>query len=180
MKKLGILLIFAISVSTIFAQQKDSNSKMSRKEKRKAELEKQYEYTKEILENRNFVLESDFIQNRYGHRTSVSSSINFVKVNSSEAVIQIGSDHRMGFNGVGGVTTKGNITNWEMDANEKKKVFRITMTVMTNIGTYDLHFNINPHRQATARLSGMQAGGITFDGDIVALNESAVYEGQSY
>ena len=180
MKKFALLILLAISATTIFAQHQNEDSTMSRKEKRKAELEKQFQYTKEMLESKNFVLESDFIQNRYGQRTSVSSSINFVKVDSSEAVIQIGSNHRIGPNGVGGVTAKGRITNWEMETNEKKKMFRITMTVMTNIGTYDVHFSINPHRQATARLSGMRASGLTFDGDIVALNESAVYEGQSY
>lgn len=178
MKKLALLLILAVSATGIFAQKEDS--KMTRKEKRKAKLEKQYKYTKELLEEKNFVLESDFIENRYGNRTSVSSSINFVKVNSAEAVIQVGSNHRMGPNGVGGITAKGKITNWELEPNEKKKTFRLTMTILTNIGSYDVHFFISPDRQATARLSGMSAGKLTFDGDIVALNESAVYEGQSY
>lgn len=173
-------MVFAISVTAIFAQHQNDDSKMTRKEKRKAELEKQYKLTKELLEDRNFVLESDFVQNRYGHRTLVSSSINFVKVDSTEAVIQVGSNHRVGPNGVGGITAKGKITNWELEPNDKKKSFRLTMTVLTNIGTYDLHFFISPNRQATARLSGMTSGKLTFDGDIVALNESAVYEGRSF
>lgn len=179
MKKIVFILILAVTSSFAFAQNQD-DSNMTRKEKRKAELEKNYQLTKKMLEERNFVLESDFLQGRYGNRIPVSSTINFVMVEDSTGVIQVGSNHGVGSNGVGGLTAKGRITKWEFEANDKKKTFDLTMTVMTNIGIYDVHFWINPRGQATARLTGMRAGNLTFDGDIVALQNSAVYEGQSY
>ncbi len=177
MKKLVLIFVFAISASLVFAQEASSDLKMTKKEKRKAELERQYQLTKDMIENRAFVLESDFIQNRYGHRFPVSPNINFVKVDSSEAVIQLGSNFRVGPNGVGGVTAKGKITKWEVTENQKNKTFNVRMYVMTPIGMYDLNFSVRPGGQATARLSGIRAGHLTFDGDLVSTNESSTYEG---
>ncbi len=73
MKKLALILTMALSVHLIFAQ--ESDNKMMRKEKRKAEMQAQYELTKQMLENKNFILESDFLQDRYGNRVWVSSTI---------------------------------------------------------------------------------------------------------
>ena len=133
-----------------------------------------------MLENKNFVLESDFLENRYGYRFPVSPNINFVKVEpGGEAVIQIGSNYRIGPNGVGGVTAKGKITKWEVTENQKNKTFNVVMYVLTPVGNYDLYFNIMPGGQATARLTGTTGGHLTFDGDLVSSDDSIVYEGWS-
>jgi len=180
MKKVVLILAFAFSTSLIFAQGSRQDSAMIRKEKRKAEIEKQYQLTKEMVESKNFVLESDFLQNRYGYRFWVSPVINFVKVEpNNEAVIQIGSDYRIGANGVGGVTAKGRITQWKVTQNKKNKTFDVTMFVSTPIGHYDVYFSILPSGQAIARLSGIYGGRLTFDGDLVSADESSVYEGWS-
>lgn len=178
MKKIFIIILFAFSAHVVFAQN-HSDAEMTKKEKKRAELEEKFQFVKEMLEDKNFVLEADFLQNRYGNRNFVSSTINFIKVNENDAVIQVGSDRGMGYNGVGGITADGRISNWELEADEKKKTFRLSLSVLTNIGAYDVHYFINPHRQATARLSGMRAGSLTFEGDIVALENSVVYEGHS-
>ena len=180
MKKLVLIFVFAISTSLIFAQGTNKDSSLTRKEKRKAEIEKQYQLTKDMLENRNFVLESDSLENRYGNRFPVSPNINFVKVDpNGEAVIQIGSNWRVGPNGVGGVTAKGKITRWDFTTNQKNKTFNVKMFVMTPIGMYDLNFSVMAGGQATARLTGNYSGHLTFDGDLVPTDQSAVYEGWS-
>ncbi len=179
MKKIYLLLILAISANFVFAQNQETDSKMTKKERRKAEAEQKYELTKSMLENKNFVLEADYLQDKYGNRVIVNSTINFVMVDSAEAVIQIGSNSGYGPNGVGGVTAKGEITEWKLKENEKKNTFFLKMSVMTPIGIYDLHLNIGPTGQATADLTGLRAGHLTFDGDLVMLEESAVYEGHS-
>ena len=179
MKRLVIILGLIISASILFAQGNDENSTLTRKEKRKVEIKKQYELTKTMLENKDFVLQSDFLQDRYGNRISVSSTINFVQVDSTEATIQIGSNWGIGPNGVGGVTAKGQITKWELTENEKSKSFALRMNVMTTIGIYDLYFSINSSGSATATLTGLRAGQLTFDGDLVPWKESAIFVGQS-
>lgn len=179
MKKLVLFFMVIISANVIFAQGKENTSALSRKEKRKAEIEKQYQLTKQILENKNFVLETDYLQNRYGYRIPVSSNINFVKVEPGKAVIQIGSHYGIGPNGVGGITAKGKITSWDLTENEKNMTFDLKMNVMTPIGIYDLQFSISPSGNTTARLTGISSGYLKFDGDLVPLDKSLIYEGWS-
>lgn len=179
MKKLGLLLVLVLSASFVFATGTGQDKVLTKKEKRKAEQEAQYALTKSMIENRNFVLESDFLDNRYGYRFHVSPSINFVKVDNDEAVIQVGSNYTIGPNGVGGVTAKGKIASWKVTNNKDKKTYNIQMVVSTPVGMFDLFFNILPDGQASARLTGMYSGHLTFNGDMVPVDESGVYEGWS-
>lgn len=178
MKKLMIILVMAISVNFVFAQGEEESSSVIKKEKRKAEADKEYRLTKQMLDNKDFVLESDFLQDRYGNRVFVNSTINFVAVDSAEAVIQVGSNRGLGPNGVGGVTAKGRISNWKLKE-DKKHNFTLAMNVMTAIGIYDLRFSISSSGRATARLTGLRSGNLTFDGELVPIEESSVYEGHS-
>ncbi|HAH23476.1 MAG TPA: hypothetical protein DCL77_06930 [Prolixibacteraceae bacterium] len=179
MKKLVIFLAFVISANIAFAQINDKNASLSRKEKRKAKIEKQYQSVKDMIENKDFVLEANFLQDRYGRRYPVNNGINFVSVDSTEAVIQVGSNTRIGANGVGGVTAKGKITSWKLTENKRKNSFGLRINVMTPIGFYDVFFSILPSGQATAQLTGLRSGSLTFDGNIVPIENSTVYEGQS-
>jgi hypothetical protein len=178
MKRLVVFLSLFISASILFAQGNDENAVLTRKEKRNAELEKEFQLTKSMLENKDFVLETNFLQDRHGNRIPVNSTINFVSVDSTEAIIQIGSNFRIGPNGVGGVTAKGNINKWELTEDQKHKAFTLRMNVMTTIGIYDLFINITASGRGTATLTGMSSGRLTFDGDLVPWEKSSVFIGQ--
>jgi len=162
----------------LFAQNVNNHSKASKKKERKERDEKRYSLIKQSIENKAFVLEADNLRDRYGNRAFVSSNINFVSVDSTIAVIQIGSNSHIGPNGVGGVTAKGQVSNWKLKENKKTKSFLLSFTVMTNIGIYDLHFTIGG-TYATARLTGLRAGELTFEGQVVPIEDSSVFEGQS-
>jgi len=180
MKKLVLLFILALTTPLVFAQNLNQDSVQTKKDKREARLERQFQLTKNLLQDKSFVLESDFLQNRYGDRYLVSPMINFVKVEpNNEAVIQIGSSNGFGPNGVGGVTAKGKITGWKLTENQKNKSFYVMMNVLTQIGRYDVSFSVMSNGQATARLTGMSRGSLTFDGNLVPVDNSIVYEGQS-
>jgi len=179
MKKIIIILILAFVSNVILAQTGNESPAATRKEKRNAEIEKQYELNKMMLENRNFVLQADRLQDRRGHLVNVISTINFIAVDSATAIIQIGSNSRIGPNGVGGVTAKGAITSWKLTENKKQKSFDLSFNVMTPIGMYDLFFTISPSNTASAILTGLSAGELTFNGQLVPYTESTVYEGQS-
>lgn len=178
MKRFVVIFALIISVSIIFAQGNDENAVLTKKEKRNAELEKEFQLTKSMLENKDFVLETDYLQDRYGNRVLVNSTINFVSVDSTEAIIQIGSNFRIGPNGVGGVTAKGRINKWELTEDMKRKAFTLRMNVMTAIGIYDLFINISASGRGTATLTGMRSGRLTFDGELVPWEKSSVYVGQ--
>ena len=106
MKRFVVFFALIVSTSILFAQGNDENAVLTKKEKRNADLEKVFQQTKTMLENKDFVLQADYLQDRYGNRVLVNSTINFVAVDSTEATIQIGSNFRIGPNGVGGVLHK--------------------------------------------------------------------------
>jgi len=160
------------------ASLQQENNQMSRKEKRAAKNEQLFLNNKQMIQEKSFVLESDFLQDRYGYKIPVSRNINFIMVDGDQAIIQIGANSGLGANGVGGVTAKGRITDWELHENERKKTFNLRMNVITGIGMYSVSLSIGNHN-ATARLTGLQPGNLTFDGDMVALDESSVFEGRS-
>lgn len=171
---IGLILSFGFS-STLMAQ--ENMTREERKQSKKEKIERQYKATKHILENKEFVLEANFLGNRYGQRINVTSTLNFILVDSTNAVIQIGSQTGAGYNGVGGITTEGQVTEYELTKNDKKNNFSLTMNVMTNIGIYDIFMNISADGHASARLSGLRGGQLTYTGRIVPENESYVYQG---
>jgi hypothetical protein len=177
-KHIIIIVLLLYAGGDLMATVQQDNNKMSRKERRAAKNELFYQKNKQMIEERSFVLESDFLQDRYGYRIPVSRNINFVMVDGDHAIIQIGSNAGLGANGVGGVTAKGRITSWDLHENERKQSFNLRFNVLTSIGMYDLTLSIGNHN-AVARLTGLRPGNLTFNGDLVALEESSVYEGRS-
>ncbi|MFB6318355.1 DUF4251 domain-containing protein [Saccharicrinis sp. FJH54] len=183
MKKRFLIMMLALMPLIFFSngmgQDSRADQKQLEKREAKAQLEKEYNQTRDMLHNRDFVLEADHLMDKWGNRAWVSSSINFVMVDSTEAVIQIGSNYRLGPNGVGGVTAKGKITKWSVKENPKNASFFVQMNVMTGIGIYDVSFSISAGGISTASVTGLRPGRLTFEGDVVPLEYSGVFEGQS-
>ncbi len=176
----AIFLIAGISAQEV---KKDTLTKqqvrMLKKQKKEAERQKQYDSISQILESRQFVLEANFLSNMRGRRIYVLSELNFIKVDTTYGVLQIGSLRGIGYNGVGGVTAEGNITEWKLEKDEKKKNFYLEMNIMTNIGIYDVFINIGADGYAVATVSGLRAGKLEYDGNIVPLDESSIFKGHT-
>jgi len=179
MKRTIIILLMVLTSGLLPAQETGQRVKLTSKEKKDSIAESQYQLIKYMLENRDLVLEANYLQYRRGNRRIVNSTINFVAIDSTTAIIQVGSDYRNGPNGVGGITAKGRITKWELTENKKQKSFNLSINVMTSIGIYDLFFSIGSWGNSTALLTGMSAGQLTFEGDVEPYSSSRVYEGQS-
>jgi hypothetical protein len=175
-----ILLVTGIQAQDV---KKDSLSRKEiralKKQKRDAELKIIYDSLSQILENKQFVLEADFLNNFKGRRINVVSSLNFIEVDTSYSVIQIGSNRGIGYNGVGGITAEGRITYWKMEKDDKKKSIQVKMNVMTNIGIYDVFMDISAYGNASAIVSGMRPGRLEYEGRIVSLYESSVFKGHT-
>jgi hypothetical protein len=185
MKTLLVLLIAMFFVTGISGQdvKKDTltrkQARLIKKQKREAELKIQYDSISQIIDSRQFVLEADFLSNLRGRRIHVLSTLNFIKIDTTYSVIQIGSDRGIGYNGVGGVTAEGQITGWKLEKNDKHKSIYITLNVMTNIGIYDVFMDVSADGDAVATVSGLRAGRLEYYGKIVPLDESSVYKGHT-
>ena len=72
-------MLLAISSNLLFAQM-ENDLIVSKKEAREAKAEEQHKKLQNIVENKHFVLEADYLRDRYIARQPVSSMINFIKL----------------------------------------------------------------------------------------------------
>jgi hypothetical protein len=151
-----------------------------KKEQRAAKIDSEYRETETLLNSRKFVLEAQSLRNLKGVQVQVSTVLNFISVDSSYAILQIGSASRAGYNGVGGLTEEGPVTNWKFFKDDKRKTFNLSMTVQTNHNTYDVTVMVDYSGNADASLTGMRGGKLTFVGDIVSKENSSMFKGQSH
>jgi hypothetical protein len=134
-----------------------------------------------LLKRKTFVVEADFLQDQYGNRVPVTSVLNFILVDSSRVVLQTGSNYRRGYNGVGGVTAEGDIQNLKIEKNLKNLSYNVSLSVMTNVGIYDIFIRVFANTNASATISGLTGGKLTWDGKFRNLFNSDIYKGfQTY
>jgi hypothetical protein len=191
MKKLVFILGMFVLPILLYSQseQKEpdkNDQKEIKKEKRKAERQAKEDSIKQVVnymvENRSFVLEADYIAGRSGERVPVNSTINFIRVDSAEAVIQLGSPTGLGSNGVGGITVDGSISRYELSKNETKRgvSYTVTLFVNTNLGTYDIVLWIAQDGNTSATIRGTTAGQLSYSGHIVPIGMSNTFKGHAY
>ncbi len=178
-----IMILFAmvfLAGTTLQAQETRKERKSRKKAEKEAMLEENYKNLVELAENKNFVLEADYISNQYGHRSIVTPTLNFIMVDEDKAVIQIGDNVNIGANGVGGVTAEGKISNYEVIKNEKNGTVMVKLNLMSTIGVYDIFVHMSPGTNSTATVTGIRSGRLNYTGELVALENSDVFKGQSF
>ena len=185
MKTIKINLVSLFLVFGFFWISLNSNSqdiklsRQERKEVRKAQLAANFYVLDSLLNAKSFVLEADFLQNKYGDRVPVVSSLNFIKVNNSNGVLQTGSVTGIGYNSVGGVTAEGSIGAWKIYKNFKKLSYTLQFSLITNIGHYDILMTVSSDNHATATITGLWPGSLTWDGHLETIYNSRIFKGQN-
>jgi hypothetical protein len=184
MKKLALnfgSLFLAIGFCLISNNSNSQDVKLTRqeqKEARRAELDLNFKYLDTLIQRKDFVLKADFLENQYGEKVPVSSALNFIRVNSSNAVLQTGSNVRLGNNGVGGVTTQGGIDRWKIVKDFKHLSYTLQFGVTTNIGFYDITMTIGADNNARATISGLTRNKLIYVGHIESVNFANIFKGQ--
>jgi len=173
MKKLTLITILFLSASILFAQEetKDTVNAGAAKEKQ------QFATMSQVLESKMFVLEARKVQNEYGNQYIVNNTLNFLMVDTTSSTIQIGSDSGLGPNGVGGITLKGKISNWEITKDESHGSFSIHLTVTTPESANEIFIDVSSFGNAKATVSGNKIRKFTYIGKLVSLKDSKVYVG---
>lgn len=176
----GLLLIIGLLGFSINCNSQDPKpDKKSKKEARRAQMEADFRVLDSMLYNGRYVLEADFLQNKYGTRVWVSSTLNFVRVEGPKGVLQTGSDVGVGYNGVGGVTAEGSINDYKISRNLKNLSCTVTFNLITNLGTFNILLTVTANNNATAAISGSTSGRLIWDGHLVAINNSRVFKGSN-
>jgi hypothetical protein len=191
MKRAIFLILLVFGTIVISYGQNDRASRADIKEQRRYERQKRQEENaaereKRIVMTRNmvgiqrFVLEADYLSDKYGNNVPVSPTINFIMVDSLEGVIQFGSAYSIGYNGVGGETLEGRITKYEYTMmGRKKDSYSIRMIFMSPLGTYDVTLAVTPDGYADATIRGNWSGQLNYHGKLVPLGLSKVYKGHA-
>ena len=187
MKTLLTLLLAFVFVLGAFSQEetqqlsKQEIKKLQKEQKKAAkaaEEERMAEVTSFMVHQQQFVLEADYLSDKYGQRVPVTPTINFVMVDSVAGTVQFGSAQDIGYNGVGGLTVDGRITKYEYSVIGKKEdSYSIRLILMSSIGTYDITLMVNSQGYADASIRGNWSGQLNYHGKLVPLTLSRVYKG---
>jgi hypothetical protein len=186
MKTLLTLSMAFILILGAFAQDEQTLSKKElrrlQREQKKAEqdaaLEKAATITELMVTHQRFVLEADYLSNKTGSRVPVQATINFVMVDSTEGTLQFGSAMAAGYNGVGGATLDGRISNYRYNTTGRNKnSYSIMMNFMSSLGTYDITLMVGADGYADATIRGNWSGTLNYHGRLVPLSQSRVYKG---
>jgi len=173
----GILGLFLITAG--LNAQDIKLTRQEKKEVRKAQLEENFYLLDSVLNAKSFVLEAEYLRNGYGYNIPVVSGLNFVKLHNGTGILQTGSSSGMGYNGVGGVTAEGNIGSWEITRNPKKLFYKVRFSLLTNLGNYDVFMTVSANNRATATISGLGPGRLTWEGHLMTVGNARVFKGRN-
>lgn len=168
---------FFLTSQNISAQN-EKLTRQERKEVRKAQMEANFYILDSLVNSRTFVLKADYLRASNGVLTPVVSTLNFIKVDGEEGVLQTGSNNGLGYNGVGGATAEGNIGSWEVSKDSKKLTYTIRFNLLTNMGSYDVLMFIGADNRASATIRGLTPGWLTWQGELYTIKNSRVFKGQ--
>lgn len=133
------------------------------------------------MNDSSFVLEAEAVTFKYGTRIQVNSTTNFISMDGNRAVIQISPSYsHSGFNGVGGITVEGYVSNVEKTFDKKGRMhFSMNVTgrgvnanvsIMAVPGTNRVSATVSPT---------FNSNDIRIDGYLVPYGFSRVFEGTS-
>jgi hypothetical protein len=177
-----VSFLLAISLLGISINSFSQEYKLTRQEKqeiKKVRATSNFNILDSLLNTKQFVLEAEYLQDKYGNRIPVVTSLNFIKLNGSTGVLQTGSNSGLGYNGVGGATAEGTVSIWEISRDLKRYVFTIHFGLITNLGHYDVLMRVGSDNNASADITGLGPGKLTWVGHLKALNSSRIFKGQN-
>jgi hypothetical protein len=176
-------LFFVLGLLSVTIPGNSQNVKLSRQERkevRKAQMEANFAILDSLLNAKSFILEADFLMDKYGHMVPVVTMLNFIRVHNTNGVIQTGSNSpSMGYNGVGGVTAEGKIGVWKISKDFKRMVYDVHFSILTQLGAYDVNLMVTADNSASATISGTGPDRLTWKGHIATLNNARVFKGQN-
>lgn len=183
-RTLGILLVILITLPAaaqeMSKKERRKMEKQLKKEQRAKELEESAMLVEAMVTQQLFVLEADQLRDKRGNVINVSSMINFVAIDSTESVVQIGSHQYIGRNGVGGVTIEGTVNGYEFNQNEKNKYWTVYYNIRSVVGSYDVRMTAYPDGRADATVTSSGWGSrVSYTGRLVPPGASSVFQGTS-
>lgn len=160
-----------------------SLTKKLEKEKKKQEKEAaalaEREKYAEMLQAKRYVFMANTLSGDAGTSYSVTPKFNFLKVEDESIVFQFAFNDIIGWNGIGGITLKGEAEDYRFDPGKNiKKPMRVTARVKASAHWGTPNFTLTVFDEGYARIiMTIRGETITMAGQVVKLEGSGVYEG---
>ncbi len=188
---LGLLFIITLSLpNTGMAQKKQITKKEQRKlekQKKKEKREKRSlssrKYYAKLIKNKQFVFQATRLYDSYGHYYSVTPDINFVAIKGNKIILQFGFQGVLGWNGVGGFTAEGFLTDYRFNTGKNnKQALTVTAHIQPKYGGASPYFTMNISNDGSADIQvTLENGGLLrMGGQVYAPSQSSVYKGQTF
>ena len=176
-----VLLLVFLGYSAMGQETEGKKSKkeekMERKETRRLEAQENLQKANDLVRERQWVLETHTLFGRYGDSFQVNPTINFVAVEGDNCVIQLGFEHLIGWNGLGGVTFEGKVKSYRVYETTEGKGVSLRAEFFGAGRNLSMFLNVTGVN-SDIRLRGNWGGRLRMSGQIVHPDESRVYKGQ--
>jgi len=164
------------------ATNKSLSRKLEKEQKKKAKeaaaLAAREEYV-QMLQNKQFVFMANTLAGDAGTTFSVTPQYNFLSVSGETVVFQFSFDGIVGWNGIGGLTVKGEIEDYRYDPGKNvKKPMRVNSRVKTNTHWGIPYFTLTVFEEGYATITmTLKSGTLNMTGQVVKPEDARVYTG---
>lgn len=187
MKRLFFISLLALlSLPTIHTMaQNTKEEKKAAKEIRRSERatwEKEaFEVAKQAILNKEFVIEVDQYIFPKGYVQNVSSMTNFISMNDNKASVQLAvSNHAPGFNGLGGITVDGSVSNIEQKTLKHGIfVYKFSVIGVAISATVEIQLRGDGSNVSATIYPNFNNNNLTVRGKLVPLKKSIIFKGTS-
>ena len=184
MKRIVFISVIMLFAAVAAFAQDDGRRKMTRKERKalQARVDSMlHARADSAMLDSAFVLEAGEVMFKRGYTAHVTSSTNFVSVCGDRAVVQVAFNVPWsGFNGMGGITVEGRISQYERKTDKRGNV-HLTMGVLGNGISAQLFITLwaGGNKASVSVQQNFYSGRITLNGVMVPFDESEVFKGMS-
>ena len=188
---LGLLFVMTLALPTTgVAQVNQSTKKEQRKlEKQKKQKQRQKrnlasrEFYSKLIQSKQWVFQATGLYGPYGQYYSVSPTLNFVAVHNNKIIVQFGFEGVIGWNGVGGVTAEGFLSDFKFNPGKNKnQAMTVSAHIQPKYGGGSPYFTMYINNDGSAQISVtlINGGVLQMNGQVYTPAQSSVYKGTTF
>ncbi|MBM6888826.1 DUF4251 domain-containing protein [Bacteroides caecigallinarum] len=178
---ISLFMLLTLMAGNVHAQEFEKLTGAERKAIQEKLDSLMYVEAEKAISDKDFTLEADKVEFKYGQTAFVNSNTNFVSVTGDKSVVQVAFNVPVsGPNGIGGITLDGNISNYEVKKDKKGNI-NVSMNVMgtgisalVNISLYS-----GSNKASVTITPNFNSNRLTLTGVIVPSSSSRVFKGRS-
>ena len=178
---ISLFMLLTLMAGNVHAQEFEKLTGAERKAIQEKLDSLMYVEAEKAISDKDFTLEADKVEFKYGQTAFVNSNTNFVSVTGDKSVVQVAFNVPVsGPNGIGGITLDGNISNYEVKKDKKGNI-NVSMNVMgTGISAFvNISLYSGSNKASVTITPNFNSNRLTLTGVIVPSSSSRVFKGRS-